>query len=67
MTVLFIIHNIYSKSKLFFKFIKSGKIETENKQDSVVNVLDVNRSDIPVMQFFSRGLDKNDRQNLLRD
>jgi len=59
-------HNL-SKSKLFFKFIKLGKTETENKQDSVVNVLDVNRSDIPIMLYFSRGLGKNDRQILLRD
>jgi len=56
-----------NKSKLFFKFIKLGKTETENKQDSVVNVLDVNRSDIPIMLYFSRGLGKNDRQILLRD
>jgi len=56
-----------NKSKLFFKFIKLGKTETENKQDSVVNVLNVNRSDIPIMQYFTRGLGKNDRQILLRD
>jgi len=56
-----------NKSKLFFKFIKLGKTETENKQDSVINVLNVNRSDIPIMLYFSRGLGKNDRQILLRD
>ncbi|ORY68133.1 hypothetical protein LY90DRAFT_667610 [Neocallimastix californiae] len=56
-----------NKAKLFFKFIKLGKTETENKQDSVINVLNVNRSDIPIMLYFSRGLGKNDRQILLRD
>jgi len=56
-----------NKAKLFFKFIKLGKTETENKQDSVINVLNVNRSDIPIMLYFSRGLGKNDRQILLRN
>ncbi|ORX43780.1 hypothetical protein BCR36DRAFT_415378 [Piromyces finnis] len=56
-----------NKAKLFFKFVKLGKTETENKQDSVINVLNVNRSDIPIMLYFSRGLRKNDRQILLRD
>jgi len=55
------------KAKLFFKFIKLGKTETENKQDSVINILNVYRSDIPIMLYFSRGLGKNDRQILLRD
>jgi len=56
-----------NKAKLFFKFVKLGKTETENKQDSVINVLNVNRSDIQIMLYFSRGLGKNDRQILLRD
>jgi len=56
-----------NKAKLFYKFVRLGKTETENKQDSVINVLNVNRSDIQIMLYFSRGLRKNDRQILLRD
>lgn len=56
-----------NKAKLFFKFIKLGKTETEYKQDNILNILKVNRSDIPIMLYYSKGLGKNDRQMLLRE